>query len=141
MPILADATKVYADLPHVSVRWEGHNRWVAIEWKGWAKSAEFSEAMEISLRAVEENAATRYLADLRNAKLVVVDDERWLKENLLPRMTLAGIRFMAMVTPVNPLTQAIVSEVTKSTRSELAPTEQFDNLQAAEAWLRRTPRE
>lgn len=131
----AGFTKVYLDAPYASVRWESHAQWVVAEWKAWASSADFRAAQETTLRAVQENRALRFLADTRNARLVLVEDERWMCEDLIPRLALAGIRWTAVVTPENKLTKLIAADVGKTQRSG-SQSQHFGTLDEAKEWLR-----
>jgi hypothetical protein len=126
-------THVYMDEPYASVRWEG--KWVAVEMRGYAASAEFRAVQEMVWLAVVEQAAYRLLADIRGAKVMLVEDQRWMVENLLPRLGLAGIRFTALVTPENQLARAITTDMTKAPRSGTWPSEPFESLEDAKAWL------
>jgi hypothetical protein len=131
-------TKVYLDTPYVSVRWEGDRQWVVAEWKAWASSADYRAAQETTLTAVNENQASRFLVDALHARLVLVDDERWVRESLIPRFALTGLRWIAMVMPLNPLAHAILTDVDKTPRNGDTERRYYGNLEEAKAWLSRT---
>jgi hypothetical protein len=131
----AETTNVFLDAPYGSVRWDDHEQWVVSEVRGWANSTEFRAMQETTLRAVQAKRASRLLVDGRNAKVVVMEDERWLSEIMIPRLALAGVRWTAFVTPVNALAQAISLDIAKSSRIDGATSEHFGNLDAAKAWL------
>jgi hypothetical protein len=134
--VLADGvTKVYLDAPYVSVRWEAQGQWVVAEWKGWANSSEFRAAQETTLQAIQENQAVRLLLDMRLQKLVLVEDERWVRESLLPRFAIAGIRWGALVVPVNNLAAAILAEITKTPPAGEGQRKQFADIDEAKRWL------
>ena len=80
----ADAQVVYLDEPYASVRWE--DQCVVMEMKGFANSTQFRATQEALLLAIIENGAQRLLSDIRHAKVVLVEDERWLVEDMLPRL-------------------------------------------------------
>lgn len=137
---LADGgTKVYLDAPYVSVRWEAQGQWVVAEWKGLATSSDFRAAQETTLQAIQENRAVRFLLDSRRAKLVRVEDEVWVREELLPRFALAGIRWGAFVVPVNALASAILADITKKPPTGEGTRRQFADIDEAKRWLLTRP--
>jgi hypothetical protein len=128
-------TKVYLDAPYASIRWESQGRWVVAEWKASASSCDFRAAQEMTLRAIDENHASRFLADTRNAKLVLVEDERWMCEELMARFALTGLRWTAIVIPVNSLARLIATDVARKRRTGLVESREFETLAEAESWL------
>src|ERR1700730_12412082 len=70
----AGLAQVDFDAPCVSIRWE--RQCVVVEWKASASSDEFRAAQVMSIKACEENHASRMLVDARNMKLGLVDDDR-----------------------------------------------------------------
>ena len=114
-------TRVYLDAPYASVRWVSQGQWVVAEWKATASSADFRAAQETTLRAIQENHASRFLADTRNARLILVEDERWMCDDLIPRYAQTDLRWTAIVNPVNSLARLIATEVAKTpgTRSRI----------------------
>jgi hypothetical protein len=89
----------------------------------------------MTLRAIRENRALRFPLDARNAKLVVAEDERWAREDLIPPFALAGIRWTAMVTPVNQVAGFILADITKTPPSGELKRKQFGTLDEAQTWL------
>jgi hypothetical protein len=128
-------TKTYLDAPYVSVRWDGRSQRVVSEWKGWANSADFRSAMEMTLRAVEEHPAAHILVDARYMRLMLVEDERWMSEDLIPRMAMTGIRSLAMVTPVNQLAKLIVDDISRGAQRGAGEVKHFETFDRASAWL------
>jgi hypothetical protein len=131
----AKPTKVYLDAPFASVRWEGDGRWVVVEWRTWASSSEFRAVQETALAAVQEKRASRFLVNAQNARLIVSEDERWTRDDLIPRRERAGIRWTAIVAPVNKLAWIIYADLAKTPRSEVFQRAQFATLDEAKAWL------
>jgi choline dehydrogenase-like flavoprotein len=125
--------KVYLDAPHVSVRCEGQR--VVVEWRVWANSADRRRAQETSLRAAEVSRATQLLVDARDMRLVLVDDERWWSEVMLPRLTTTEIRWIAVVVPANQLAEVSVGEMAKTRRRDGAESRHFRTIDEARAWL------
>jgi hypothetical protein len=128
-------TKVYLDAPYVSVRWESPGQWVFVQWMTWANSPDFRAAQEIVLEAIQETRTSRLLLDHSDAKLVLVDDERWIVESWLPRLAVTGVRWTAVIDPVNKLAKTIADDLAKATRINRSQTIHFESLETARSWL------
>jgi hypothetical protein len=113
---------------------------VTLEWRDFANSAQFRATQEAVLLAVVENDSQRLLCDLRHAKVVLVEDERWVVEDMVPRLARTGLRHTAVVMPQNQLANVIASDLTKATRPRDATStsEQFGSVAEAKVWLSRT---
>jgi hypothetical protein len=90
--------------------------------------------MEMCLHALEVTQATRLLMDLLKMKLVLVDDERWLAQDLLPRLAKTALRRMAIVTPENALARVIVADLAKP-RPTGTESKHCETFAEAKSWL------
>jgi hypothetical protein len=96
-----------------------------------ANSDEFRAARVMSIRACEENHASRILVDARKMKLGVVDDERWRSEDILPLLALTGVRWIAIVAPADRL----AGDVDRTRQGDPVETRRFETLEEARQWL------
>jgi SpoIIAA-like len=124
--------KTFLDAPHMAVR--GNNQWVVLEIRTRASSEDFRDGMEMCLRALDVTQATRLLMDLRKMRLVLVDDERWLAQDLLPRLGTTALKRLAIVTPENELARLIVADLAKP-RPTGAESKHCATVQEAKRWL------
>jgi hypothetical protein len=124
--------KVYLDAPHMGVR--GDHLWVILEIRARSSSEDFREGMEICLQALDETRATRLLMDLRQMRLVLTDDERWLATELLPRIAKTALKRMAIVRPENALARPIVADLAKP-RPTGTQSKRCETLEEAKDWL------
>jgi len=129
------APVIYLDEPFASVRWE--DPWVTMEWKAFCSSAQFRATQEALLLAVIENGAQRLLTDIRHGKVILSVDERWLVEDMLPRLARTSLRFTALVMPYNALALVIATDISKAAQPQdgISTTEQFASIELAKAWL------
>jgi hypothetical protein len=127
--------KVYLETQYVSVRWIAGGRWVHVEWKAWANSAEYREAHEAILAALRENRATKNLIDATHERVVTDDDQRWLIDNWIPRAVAAGRRCTAVVMPKRALGKTITESIDKAPRTNASKVEYFATFDEAAAWL------
>jgi hypothetical protein len=126
---------VYLDEPYISIRWESSGPWVVVEWKAWATSPQFRAAYEEIIVAVREKRTSKLLVDLRNTRVLVDDDQKWLVEDWGPRSVQAGVRMMAVVIPERPLAQLILENMDKRIPSSILQIGSFKTLEEAQAWL------
>jgi hypothetical protein len=126
--------KTYLDAPHMGVRRELN--WVILEMRARGSSKEFRDGMEMCLHALDLTQATQLLMDLRKMRLVLVDDERWLAQDLLPRLAKTALKRMAVVTPENALAALIVADLAKP-RPTGAESKHCGTVEEAKKWLSR----
>jgi len=127
--------KTYLDAPHMAIR--GNHHWVVLEIRALARSKDFRDGMEMCLHALDVTQAPRLLMDLRKMRLVLVDDERWLAQDLLPRLAKTALKWMAVVTPENALAREIVADLAKP-RPTGTESKHCRTVDEAKAWLSRT---
>jgi len=127
--------KVYLEMPYVSVRWVAQGRWVQVEWRAWANSAEYRAAHETILAALRENHATRNLIDATHERVIAEADQRWLIENWIPRAMAAGRRHTAVVMPLRALGKTITENIDRGPRVNQTTVQYFGTFDEAAAWL------
>ena len=132
---MAGLTNVYLDARYASIRWEAEGQWILTEWKGWATSPEFRMVQERTLGAIAENHALLFLLDVRNLKVVLAGDAKWVRDSVVPRFALAGLRRIATVLPSNRLIRADLFDVTRTPASGELQRSDFRTLEEAKEWL------
>ncbi len=108
---------------------------VIMTWKGYATSREFREANERILGVLSERAASKLLGDIKEFVLIGADDQHWLTTNWIPRAMEAGLRTVAMITPVFYFNRVAVESVGQKLDPEALILQHFDNREAARQWL------
>jgi hypothetical protein len=126
--------KIYLDTPHMGVHQDPG--WLVLEIRGMASSREFREGMEMCLHALDLTQATRLFMDLRKMRLVLVDDERWLAQDLLPRLATTALKWMAIVSPESELARMIVADLARP-RPTGAQSKHCATVEEAKQWLSR----
>jgi hypothetical protein len=132
---MAGLSKVYLDARYASIRWEAEGQWVVTEWKGRATGPEFRMVQERTLGAIAENHALLFLLDVRNLKVVLSEDAIWVRDHVVPRFALAGLRRLATVLPSDRLMRSSLVDVTKTPPSSELQRADFGTLEEAKAWL------
>ena len=131
----APVDKVYLDAPHISIRWNHSFPWVVVEWKAWTDSASFRSAYDTILVAVRENRASGVLIDLRKARVLADDDQKWIVEDWGPRSIQAGVRRRAIVAPERSLPRTISESVRARVPTGLLEVRAFGTMEEAVGWL------
>jgi hypothetical protein len=90
----------------------------------------------LCLHVLDLTQATKLLMDLRKMRLVLVDDERWLAQDLLPRLAKTALKRLAVVTPENELAALIVADLARP-RPTGAESKHCGTVEEAKKWLSR----
>lgn len=102
---------VYLDEPYLSIRWDGVNNLVHAEWRTFANSAEFRTGLSKGIEAIRDHRAAAYISDSRKVKVIVHDDQKWLKDTWLPLALAGGLKRIAFVTADTGLGKLCVEDV------------------------------
>lgn len=89
---------VYVDEPWLFMRWDEVHQIVHSEWRGFANSAELRAGLVRGLEAINDHHALGYLTDTRKVRVVVRNDQDWIRETWLPLAIKAGLKRIAVVT-------------------------------------------
>jgi SpoIIAA-like len=108
---------------------------VIMAWKGYATSREFREANERILGVLADRQASKLLGDIKEFVLIGADDQHWLSSNWIPRAMEAGLRTVAMITPVFYFNRVAVENVGQKLDPETLILQHFDNRASARGWL------
>lgn len=126
---------VYIDEPWLLMRWDRAGRHVHSEWRGFANSAEYRAALLKGIEAVKDPGAVAYLSDARKVKVIVEDDQRWVKEIWLPLAIAAGLKRIAVVTSASGLGKATVEDMRGMGDDAGLQSRSFDSVAAAVKWI------
>jgi hypothetical protein len=108
---------------------------VIMTWQGYATSREFRDANERVLGVIAERGATKLLGDIKRFVLIGADDQHWLSTNWIPRVMQAGLRTIALVTPVFYFNRVAVENVGQKLDPEALILQYFETRDTARQWL------
>lgn len=108
---------------------------VTMIWRGYATSREFREGNERILGVLTERGASKLLGDIKEFVLIGADDQHWLSSNWIPRAVEAGLRTVAIVTPVFYFNRVAVESVGQKLDPNALVLQYFDNPDVARQWL------
>jgi hypothetical protein len=139
MLIIRPPDDVYVDEPYLSIRWDGIHHHVFSEWKAFANSTELRTSLLKGIRAIREHTATAYVSDARKVKVIIHDDQKWIKETWMPLAIRAGLRRIAFVTAATGLGKLTIEDVSVLVDQDGLQSRTFDSIAAARQWVAEVP--
>lgn len=130
---------VYVNEPYLSIRWDGVHHYVYSEWRAFVNSAELRTGMLKGLTAIRDNQAAAFVSDARKVKVIVHEDQKWIKEIWMPQAVRAGLQRLAFVTAAGGLGKVTVEEVVGLVDDHGLQSRTFDSMEAAKQWVTAVP--
>jgi hypothetical protein len=127
--------KIYVDEPWQTLRWDDVHKCVHSEWKAFANSAEFRAGLVKGLQAAGDHHAARYLSDTRKVKVIVNEDQEWVRDTWAPLAVAAGVKRVALVTAQSGLGKLTTEEITRMVDTKGLAMRHFATVAAAREWL------
>lgn len=125
---------VYVNQPWLLMRWDAVDQIVHSEWRAFANSAELRASLLRGIDAIRDHNAVGYLTDTRKVKVVVHDDQQWIKETWLPLAIKAGLKRIAVVTATRGLGKLTVEDVVGLVDDRGLQSRTFDSVEAGRHW-------
>src|ERR1700738_4861124 len=125
---------VYVDQPWLLMRWDAIHQLVHSEWRAFANSVELRASLLRGIDAIKDHHALGYLTDTRKVKVVVHDDQEWIKEIWLPLAIKAGLKRIAVITAAHGLGKLTVEDVVGLVDDRGLQSRTFDSLEAGSKW-------
>jgi hypothetical protein len=108
---------------------------VVMEWNGYATSKQFKQGTELMLNMLIKNKSSKVLADIKDMKIIAMEDQQWLNEEFLPRATTFGFKAIAIVKPHYYFNKVAVETISYKVDKEKLTINFFDNSEEAREWL------
>lgn len=108
---------------------------VVMEWNGYATSKQFKQGTELMLNMLIKNNCSKVLADIKDMKIIALEDQQWLNEEFLPRATTFGFKAIAIVKPHYYFNKVAVETISYKVDKEKLTINFFDNSEEAREWL------
>ena len=106
-----------------------------MEWNGYSTSSQFREGTEMMLRTLVNNRASKVLADIKEMKIIGMEDQQWLNTDFLPRAINAGFKAIAIINPAYYFNKVAVESISYKVDKDKLTINFFDNVQDAKEWL------
>jgi hypothetical protein len=121
--------------PYVTIEQDKQLKCLIQNWKGFATSANFRDAINVSLKLFDQGDFEKIISNTKDFSLVKKEDTDWVAQVVTPQMVKHGLRYMAFIVPTNVFTQITVDNF-KEEANKVVSIRYFDNLDAATAWFR-----
>lgn len=113
---------------------------IKVTLRGVPKSSEHyqlvqAKRLELMAAQIGNYPKLHMLTDSSTAGPVLDEDIGYFKDEVMPAMEKAGIRYLAIVVPTNKFTQLTIREMTQD--ADVMKVRYFDSLRDAKQWLRR----
>jgi hypothetical protein len=108
---------------------------VVMEWDGYATSKQFKQGTELMLNTLIKNSCTKVLADIKDMKIIAMEDQQWLNEEFLPRATKFGFKAIAIIKPDYYFNKVAVETISYKVDKDKLTINFFDNTNEAREWL------
>lgn len=125
----------YVGEPYLSISWDGVNQHVFSEWKAFANSAELRAGLLKGIQAIRDHGAIAYVSDARKVKVIVHDDQKWIRDFWLPLAMAAGLKRIAFVTAATGLGKLTIEDVSGLVDENGLQSRTFDSMAAARQWV------
>jgi hypothetical protein len=126
---------VYVDEPWLLMRWDSVNQHVHEEWRAFANSAEMRDGLLRGIQAITDNRAVSYVSDARKLKVIVHEDQRWIKETWMPLALAGGLKRIAFVTAATGLGKMTVEDLVPMCNDQGLQSRTFASMRAARTWV------
>jgi hypothetical protein len=87
------------------------------------------------IRAISDHKAVAYVSDARKLKVIVPEDQAWIKETWMPRAVQAGLKRLAFVTAPTGLGKMTIEDVSGLVDDNGLQSCTFDSMSAARQWV------
>ena len=108
---------------------------VVMDWDGYATSKQFKQGTELMLNTLIKNNCSKVLADIKDMKIIAMEDQQWLNEEFLPRATTFGFKAIAIVKPDYYFNKVAVETISYKVDKDKLTINFFDNVTEAREWL------
>lgn len=127
------------DEAYLSIRWDTVHKHVHAEWRAFANSAEFRAGLTKGIQAIRDHHAAAYVSDSRKVKVIVHDDQTWIKEKWLPLAKQAGLKRIGFVTAETGLGKLCVEDVAAMCADGGLGSRTFGSMEAARKFVAEVP--
>ena len=108
---------------------------IVMDWDGYATSKQFKQGTELMLNTLIRNNCSKVLADIKDMKIIAMEDQQWLNEEFLPRATKFGFKAIAIVKPDYYFNKVAVETISYKVDKEKLTINFFDSVNDAREWL------
>ncbi|MDQ6722442.1 MAG: hypothetical protein M3003_16845 [Candidatus Dormibacteraeota bacterium] len=131
---MTGTSDVYVDEPYLSIRWDSVHQRVHSDWMAFANSAVRASLLK-GVRAIRDHRAVAYISDTRRLRVIVHDDQEWIKGTWMPLAIAAGLKRIAFVTAATGLGKLTVEDLVPMVDRHGLQSRIFESMSAARNWV------
>ena len=122
--------------PYCQIDYLPERRCLIQNWRGFAKSAEFREAILKTIEFFETQGNLAYIiSNTQNSEVVKKEDAEWVATYANPRLVAHGLQKIAFIVPTSILLKWSVDHF-RITSQEIPAIQWFDDLEQAMLWMK-----
>jgi hypothetical protein len=120
----------------VDVFHDPENKIIHIQWKRFADSKQFRDALNLGLEKVMDYGITGWLGNLKHMESILPADEEWASKHWFPKLAQTSIKKMAIVTSLDYFNNVAVKRIMNTAEPVIGfETRYFVDPQDARDWL------
>ena len=123
------------DAPWLSIQWDGANRCVYAEWRGFANSGEFRAGLLGIIQALKDHNCGLLVSDNRRLEGVADQDQLWIRDTWTALAVAAGLRRIAVVVAQRGLGKIATQEILSQVGMKVFATRTFTTVSEATEWV------
>jgi hypothetical protein len=125
----------YYDSKAIRIDWDKVNKYIHVEWKGYASNTEYLEILGKQLALTKEKKAAKILYDLRKMGVVSAENQKYTNDVYFPEVAKAGSKYAAIIVPENIFGEVSVNSILGKTNNALFEAKLFKDSSSATKWL------
>ncbi len=121
----------------ISIEYDAAANMVVMNWKPvYIKTNLYREALEMGLEIVQEKGADKWLANLKEMKLISRADENWTNDIWFPKALKSNMKWMATIMSDDVFNKVAVKKIMSQDQLSSLTVNQFTSIEDAIDWLR-----
>ncbi len=121
----------------ISIEFDATNNIVVMNWKPvYIKTNLYRDALEMGLDIVNEKGADKWLANLKDMKLISRADENWTNDIWFPKALKSNIKWMATIMSEDVFNKVAVKKIMSQDQLSSLMVDQFTCKEDAVDWLK-----
>lgn len=126
----------YYDKKFCKIYFDEESNSVVLQWIGFAESDQFREACNQSLELLKEKKTKFMIADNTDAKIVSVEDQKWMIDDWFVQAYDAGYRGSAVILAKNVYRELALTNIINHLDKEKFVVKYFEHLSEAKQWIK-----
>lgn len=119
-----------------NIYFDSNDNCVIMDWDGYSTSVQFQEGTELMLSLVKSNQSRMVLADMKDMVLISMEDQHWVVNSFLPKLSEAGVEKVAIVNPHYYYGKVAIESLTIKANEASLQCKVFHNLETAKSWMK-----